>query len=92
MITKAISSTWMSFIQSTADVEASMEGRWLDETNTTSSSDEPVLHDSSILRDMTVVYGSILLIAFFLFCYVRRAFPRPYTVRKWTDKDDLKVR
>ena len=76
-----------------------LSNRWLqeDDTNTTTnsttssstSSSTTDQNQSAILRTTFKVYGSILAISFILFCYVRRRFPRPYTIRKWVD--ELKV-
>jgi hypothetical protein len=66
--------------------------RWLQETNSTNTTASGMPKDSSILRDMVMVYGSIFVAAFIGFCWVRKAFPKPYTVRMWTNDDDLKVR
>jgi hypothetical protein len=74
-----------------------MKQRWLegfDKMTKSINESETVQHsyrDASILRDMATIYGSLLVAAFFLFCVVRIAFPRPYTVRRWTDNEDLKV-
>lgn len=45
--------------------------------------------DSEVLRNTFMVYGSILVCMFLLFCYVRKRFPRPYALRAWVE--DLKV-
>jgi hypothetical protein len=78
------------------DDTSSSSFRWLEQVNTnttttstTNNSTNAILQDSAILRDMGVVYGSLLVLVFFVFCGVRQAFPRPYTIRKW--KEDLKV-
>lgn len=86
----------MSFIQPNS-APGSMIGRWLEEIDiTTISSNErsnttTAFRDSSILRDMAVVYGSVLIVVFFVFCLVRKVFPGPYTVRRWADDGNLKV-
>jgi len=46
-------------------------------------------NDGQVLRATFVVYGSVLLVVFLLFCYVRRRFPRAYNLRNWVD--DLKT-
>jgi uncharacterized membrane protein len=53
--------------------------------------DEDVIppNDSEVLRNTFMVYGSMLIGIFLLFCYVRKRFPRPYTLRNWVE--DLKV-
>ena len=61
--------------------------------NSSSSSDESdLLNDSGILKDSFVAYGSLLVVVWILFCWIRLSFPRPFTVRHWTTKDNLKVR
>jgi Calcium-dependent channel, 7TM region, putative phosphate/Late exocytosis, associated with Golgi transport/Cytosolic domain of 10TM putative phosphate transporter len=34
-------------------------------------------------RAQFMVYGSVLIVVFAIFCYVRLQFPRPYTLRNW---------
>lgn len=46
--------------------------------------------DSTILRTTFKVYGSILLVSFILFCFLRQRCPRPYNIRNWVEK--IKVR
>ena len=46
-------------------------------------------NDSEVLRNTFMVYGSILLCIFLLFCFVRQNYPRPYKLRSWVE--DLKV-
>lgn len=41
--------------------------------------------DSDVLRDTFKLYGSALLCFVFLFCWLRRQFPRIYNIRKWVD-------
>ena len=41
--------------------------------------------DSEELKVTFSVYGSILLVSFLLFCWVRLQFPRAYTVRSWAE-------
>jgi hypothetical protein len=56
-------------------------------------SDDPTAdigQDSYVLRTTFKVYGSILLIGYLLFCYVRQRYPKAYTIRSWAD--DIKVR
>ncbi|GAX21790.1 hypothetical protein FisN_31Lu081 [Fistulifera solaris] len=63
--------------------------RWLTQVHSTTpnnSTKTAILQDSAILRDMGIVYGSLLVIVFFVFCYVRITFPRPYTIRKWKEE------
>jgi hypothetical protein len=55
-------------------------------------SDDPtgdIGSDSSVLRTTFTVYGSVLLLCFLLFCYVRQRYPRAYTIRDWAE--DIKV-
>ena len=54
-------------------------------TNDDDTSDPQELSDSKVLRATFVVYGSVLLAVFVLFCYVRRKFPRPYNLRTWIE-------
>lgn len=49
-------------------------------------------HEGRVLLDTIVLYGSLLLIVWLFFCWVRLQFPRPYTLRKWSIKAGLKVR
>lgn len=67
-----------------------MPRRLEEEGNSTSS--EIQYDDTSILRDTAILYGSIFAVVWLLFCFVRLKYPRPYTVRKWTEKEELKVR
>jgi hypothetical protein len=70
-----------------------LETRWLQEANSTNTGTASGMpKDSAILRDMVMVYGSIFLAAFLGFCWVRKAFPKPYTIRMWTTEEELKVR
>jgi hypothetical protein len=46
-------------------------------------------NDSAVLRNTFMIYGSILVVVFLLFCYARKRFPRPYALRAWVE--DLKV-
>ena len=50
--------------------------------------DDPVkkLSDSDILKDTFMIYGTILVVCFLLFCFVRQKFPRPYSIRNWVEK------
>ncbi|GAX10876.1 hypothetical protein FisN_31Hh085 [Fistulifera solaris] len=68
------------------------ETRWLQEENSsnTGTTASGMPNDSAILRDMVMIYGSIFVVAFIGFCWVRKAFPKPYTVRMWTKEEDLK--
>ena len=53
-----------------------------DASATTSDSGAPQeYNDAEVLRATFVVYGSVLLGVFVLFCYVRRRFPRPNNLR-----------
>jgi len=54
-------------------------------TNSNNSTTSDVYNDSEVLRATFVVYGSVLIGAFLLFCYLRRKFPRPYNLRNWVD-------
>lgn len=45
--------------------------------------------DAQVLRATFTVYGSALIVFFLLFCWIRRRFPKPYTLRQWVD--DLKT-
>jgi hypothetical protein len=56
------------------------------------SLEEIATHDTEILLNTFVFYGSFLIIVFVVFCGVRQLFPRPFTVRKWSTKEGLKVR
>lgn len=58
--------------------------------DTTSTPPDSPQSDSNVLRTTFMVYGSILLVGFLLFCDVRRRFPRPYTLRQWIE--EIKVR
>lgn len=40
-------------------------------------------NDALIIRDTLRVYGSVYLLFFVVFCYVRRKFPKYYNVRSW---------
>lgn len=60
-------------------------------SNNSSNPKDTDLHDSDILLDTFVLYGSILVITWLLFCWARLQFPRPFTVRNWTTNEDLKV-
>jgi Late exocytosis, associated with Golgi transport/Cytosolic domain of 10TM putative phosphate transporter len=42
--------------------------------------------DGKVLQSTFSVYGSIMLIALLLFCYLRRRFPRPFQVRDWVEE------
>jgi hypothetical protein len=57
-----------------------VEGRFLQSSNTTTGSNS---NDGPILKDTFVVYGSLLVFMFLLFCFVRRSFPRAYQLRNW---------
>ena len=61
--------------------------RFLEEEEDDDEFVEP--NDGEVLRNTFMVYGSILAFLFLLFCYVRRRFPKPYTLRMWVE--DLKV-
>ncbi|GAX10877.1 hypothetical protein FisN_31Hh086 [Fistulifera solaris] len=56
-----------------------------------STSDDIQYDDKSILRDTAILYGSIFAVVWLLFCFVRLKYPRPYTVRRWTEKEELKT-
>lgn len=68
--------------------------RYLEDSNATEApandgDNTQEYNDSEVLRATFVVYGSVLLGVFVLFCYVRRRFPRAYNLRNWVD--DLKT-
>jgi hypothetical protein len=72
--------------------------RWLqDETNSTNNStdsadeDEAEPTDGEVLRLTFTIYGSIFLVVWLLFCWLRLKYPRPFTIRRWTTKENLKV-
>lgn len=65
--------------------------RLLEEDGNSTSDEEIQYDDKSILRDTAILYGSIFAVVWILFCWVRLKYPRPYTVRKWTEKEELKV-
>lgn len=50
------------------------------------------VQDGDVLRNTFMVYGPLLLITCLFFCWIRKRFPRPFTVRSWTSKPRLKVR
>jgi hypothetical protein len=58
--------------------------------DTTTTPPESDQSDSHVLRTTFMVYGGILLAGFFLFCSVRRTFPRPYTLRQWIEEIKVK--
>jgi len=43
-------------------------------------------NEGQVLRNTFKVYGTMLAVIFLSFCYVRRAFPKPYTIRRWVDE------
>jgi hypothetical protein len=59
--------------------------RMLEENNNTSNTTDTTSgsNDSAILRNTFLVYGSTLLAVFFLFCWIRLKFPRPFNTRNW---------
>jgi hypothetical protein len=75
--------------------------RWLQASNGTTASpsssfsptmaptsmEEKVGSDGQILRATFLVYGSALAVVCLLFCHVRRRYPRPFTVRGWTNNN-----
>lgn len=77
----------------TMDVESSSSwfSRWL-ENSIDVDENEVKGNDAAVLRNTVVVYGSVLLITWVVFCWVRQAYPRPFTVRSWVDKEELQVR
>lgn len=52
--------------------------------NSTDDSGEAI-DDARVIRDTCMVYGSIMVVTFLLFCYVRQKYPRPYSIRKWVE-------
>ena len=40
-------------------------------------------NDSQVLRDTLKVYGSIFAVCFFLFCCLRRKYPKAFNIRSW---------
>ena len=80
----------------TNNTEGAGDGNWT-YGNTTSNTTEDngsatLINDGQVLRDMAVVYGSVFAAVWILFCYLRIRYPRPYTVRAWTPKLDVRVR
>lgn len=70
------------------------QNEWLPrrlEEDGSSTSDDIQYNDSSVLRDTAILYGSIFVVVWAIFCWVRLQYSRPYTVRQWTDKEELKV-
>jgi hypothetical protein len=71
--------------------------RWIEEednstgTNSTDADESNEYHESGVLRDTFILYGSLLLVVWLLFCWVRLKFPRPFTIRQWSTKPSLKV-
>jgi hypothetical protein len=64
--------------------------RSLQANNSTDSTEEAASYnDGSVLRDTFTVYGSILLVIFIAFCWLRRKYPRAYNVRNWVE--DIKT-
>lgn len=41
---------------------------------------------NQVLRDTFIVYGSLMVGLVLLFCWVRRRFPKAFTLRQWVDK------
>jgi hypothetical protein len=39
--------------------------------------------DSKVLRETFLLYGPLFVVIWLLFCFVRRRFPRAYSVRRW---------
>ena len=70
------SSSWIQ--NATPDEDAS--------ATTSDSGAAQEYNDAEVLRATFVVYGSVLLGVFVLFCYVRRRFPRPYNLRNWVEE------
>jgi hypothetical protein len=74
-----------------------------DSTNTTTSdnnnstndiddsSGSGTMSDGEVLRTTFTIYGSILLIAFLMFCWLRKQYPRAYTIRRWVTTTPIKV-
>jgi len=56
--------------------------RFLQE-DTTDDDNAVTPNDGKVLRNTFMVYGSILCLLFLFFCWVRRRFPKPYTLRNW---------
>ena len=73
------------------------DDRFLQDTNSSETSaptavpvdDAANTDDSEVLRATFLLYGSVLLGVFVLFCFVRLKFPRPYNLRNWVE--DLKT-
>lgn len=42
--------------------------------------------DSQVLRETFLLYGPLFAVIWLLFCWVRRRFPRAYSVRSWQQK------
>jgi hypothetical protein len=72
--------------------------RCLQETANNSTNPAPkddssrVLNEGETLRNTVRFYGSILLVIWLLFCWLRLKYPRPFTIRRWTPRPELKTR
>ena len=72
----------------------SLQGSWIQNATpdedagatTSENGDLQEYNDGKVLRATFLVYGSVLLGVFVLFCYVRRKFPRPYNIRNWVEE------
>jgi hypothetical protein len=47
--------------------------------------------DSVVLKNTCRLYGSLFVVFFVLFCYLRRKFPRAYTIRAWVEDNHTKL-
>lgn len=81
------------FLPSKDDFWETLEimSRLLQDTNTTGNStgnstsdDAPIPpNDGKVLRETLKVYGSIFAVCFFLFCCLRKQYPKAFNVRSW---------
>ena len=47
--------------------------------------------DSVVLKNTCRLYGSLFFVFFVAFCYLRRKFPRAYTIRAWVEDNHTKL-
>lgn len=59
--------------------------------NSNNNNNNAVVNQTSVLLKTSIVYGALLVLGWILFCWVRQRFPRPYTIRQWSTRQDLKV-
>lgn len=60
-----------------------LEDKEIDIVDPTAGSNQS---DSEVLKNTFMIYGTILVVSFLLFCFVRQRFPRPYSIRNWVQK------